>query len=83
MAGLLDKSAPKRISESIIYLKLKYPNYKWTRKEIAEYSGTTFESVARVISSLEKMGLLKRLGRDFLITDHEAVLSLSEKDFFD
>ncbi len=78
LAGLFDKTAHKRISESLVYLKLKHPNYVWTRKEIAEYAGTTFETVARVMTQLEKQNLIKKEGRDFSIINHEQLLSLDE-----
>ena len=78
MAGLLDKTAHKRITESLVFLKLKYPEYVWTRKEIAEYSGSTFETVTRVMTILEKKNLIKKSGRDFKVLDHEKLLSLQE-----
>jgi CRP-like cAMP-binding protein len=39
MSDLSDKSVNVRIAEALIYLKNKYPNQVWTRKEIAEYTG--------------------------------------------
>jgi CRP-like cAMP-binding protein len=80
IAGLLDKTAHKRISESLVFLKLKHPYYVWTRKEIAEYSGSTFETVTRLMSILEKKNLIEKQGRDFQILDHEKLLSLNEQD---
>ena len=80
MAGLLDKTAHKRISESLVYLKLKHPDYTWTRKEIGEYSGSTFETVARVMTILEKRNLIEKQGRDFKIIDPDKLLSLKEED---
>lgn len=82
MAGLLDKTAPKRISESLVYLKLKHPDYVWTRKEIAEYSGSTLETVARVMTILEKKSLIKKNGRDFEVQDFEKLLSLDESELY-
>ena len=75
MSGLFDKSANRRITESLVYLKLKYPKYVWTRKEIAEYSGSTYETVARVMTQLEKDRLIEKVGRDFNILDPEQLLS--------
>lgn len=80
MAGLLDKTAHKRISESLVYLKLKHPNYVWTRKEIGEYSGSSFETVARVMTILENKGHIEKQGRDFKILDHEKLLALTEEE---
>lgn len=78
IAGLQDKTAPRRIVEALVYLKLKFPDHVWTRKEIAEYSGSTFETVARVMSSLEKQSLIKKDGRDFIIPDPEMLLDSIE-----
>jgi len=75
LSGLQDKTAPKRISETLIYLKLKHPKQVWTRKEIAEYSGSTFETVARVMSHLEKIGAIKIQGRDFDIMSKDLLLN--------
>lgn len=77
LSSLQDKSANKRVSESMIYLKMKYPGHVWTRKEIAEYSGTTFETVTRVMGDLEKRGLIEKIGRDFKILDEQLVLNIS------
>ncbi|MCR9204427.1 MAG: Crp/Fnr family transcriptional regulator [Halobacteriovoraceae bacterium] len=81
MAGLVDKTANKRIAESLVYLKLKHPEYVWTRKEIGEYSGSTFETVTRVMSLLEKNSLIEKQGRDFKILDPEKLLLFPDGDF--
>lgn len=81
IAGLKDKTAISRISEALVFLKLKHPNYPWTRKEIAEYSGTTVESVARAMTQLTEMGLLEKEGRDFHIVDQNKMIEyISEQD---
>ncbi len=74
LAGLQDKTAPQRIAESLIYFKLKYPDHTWTRKEIAEFSGSTFESVTRVMTKLSDRGLIAKEGRDYSINDHQKLL---------
>ena len=80
MAGLLDKTAHKRITESLVFLKLKHPDYVWTRREIGEYSGSTLETVARVMTILEKKNLIEKCGRDFKILDTNKLLKLQEDD---
>lgn len=77
IAGLFDKSATRRIIESLIYLKHKYPEKTWTRKEVADFSASTLESVTRVMTSIDEKGLIKKIGRDFEITDLDALLTLS------
>ena len=75
MAGLQDKTTNQRIAESMLFLKLKYPEKTWTRKEIGEYSGSSFESVTRFMSLCESEGIIKKLGRDFEILDQEKLLN--------
>ncbi len=74
LSGHHDKSANRRIIESLIFLKLKHPNYIWTRKEIAEFAGSTFESVVRVMSSLQEEGHISKKGRDFDINDLDRLM---------
>ena len=75
LAGLQDKSAPRRICESLLYLKIKGDGQIWTRKQIAEYSGTTTETVARVMTKLEKLSIIQKVKRDYQIIDQEKLLS--------
>ena len=74
MSGRHDKSAGGRIIESIVFLKLHYPEQIWTRKQIADYSGSTFETVTRVINKLEKDGEITKNGRDFTINSPDQLL---------
>lgn len=74
LSGLKDKSAPRRIAEALVFLKLKYPDHIWTRKEVAEFSSSTFESVARTMTKLNDLGLISKEGRDFILNDAQAVL---------
>ena len=81
LSGALDKSANRRISESLIYLKLKYPERVWTRKEIADFSGSTFETVTRVMSLLSEFGLIIKSGRDYSIPEIEKLLEYISLNF--
>lgn len=78
LAGQQDKSANQRIAESLIFLKYKYPDVVWTRKEIGEYSCSSHESVARFMTKYESLGLIKKIGRDFEILDKNKLLKLDE-----
>lgn len=75
LSGLQDKSADRRIAESLVYMKLKYPEQVWTRKEVAEYSCTTYETVTRLMSKAEEEGVIKKVGRDFEILDIQRLLN--------
>lgn len=78
LAGLQDKTAQQRISQALIFLKTKYPKQTWTRKEIAKYAGSTFETVTRVMTSLEADGLIRKVGRDFEIVQYDELLFQSQ-----
>ena len=74
MSGHQDKTAAGRIIESIVFLKLKYPTQVWTRKLIADFSGSTIETVTRVLNKLEKTKDITKQGRDFSIIDPSNLL---------
>lgn len=78
LAGQQDKSTNQRIAESLIFLKFKYPDVVWTRKEIGEYSCSSHESVARFMTKYEELGFIKKLGRDFEILNKEKLLNLEK-----
>lgn len=80
LAGLQDKSTYQRIAESLVFLKFKYPEMIWTRKEIGEYSCSSHESVARFMSEYEKLGIIEKIGRDFKILNKEKLLGLDHKN---
>lgn len=80
LAGLQDKTATSRIIESLVFLKLKHPDHTWTRKEIAEYSGTTFETVVRVMTQLTDEGLIEKIGRNFTIQDPDLLLQRAKEE---
>ena len=76
LAGLHDKTTNTRIAESLVFMKLKYPERTWTRKEIAEYSCTSAESVARLMTKLQEQEIIKKEGRDFHILNQEKLIHL-------
>ncbi|PJG86606.1 Crp/Fnr family transcriptional regulator [Conservatibacter flavescens] len=49
-----------RVMESITHLTQYYPNYPWTYREIAEYSGCETETAIRISKELKKQGFLKQ-----------------------
>lgn len=75
LAAMSDKTAKERISQALVFLKLRQPEYIWTRKEISDFSGTTIETVARVMTDLDKQGIIKKSQRDFSIEDQDALLA--------
>jgi CRP-like cAMP-binding protein len=69
----VEKEVPSRVAEALIYLKSNYPNHQFTRKEIAEWAGTTTESVIRTLSHFEDEGLIEQAGRHIAISNARAL----------
>jgi CRP-like cAMP-binding protein len=65
----VDKDVYARVAEALVFLKANYPNHTFTRKEIAEWAGTTTESVIRTLSQFEDDGLIAQTGRQIQIRD--------------
>lgn len=49
----------ERIASTIHYLTHHYPDYHWTHREIAEFSGCETETAIRVSRELKKQGIIK------------------------
>lgn len=63
------KDVASRVAEALVYLKANYPDHNFTRREIAEWAGTTTESVIRTLSQFEDEGLILQNGRQITIQD--------------
>ncbi|EPZ51030.1 cyclic nucleotide-binding domain protein [Bacteriovorax sp. BAL6_X] len=81
LARMADKSAKARIVEALVYLKLKHPEHHWTRKEVADFAVSTFESVTRILKELELAGLITKSGRSIEIIDEQKLLKYSIENY--
>jgi CRP-like cAMP-binding protein len=54
----MDKDASERIAEALIFLQDHFQHQNWTRKEIAEWAGTTPETVIRTLAQFEQEGFV-------------------------
>src|SRR5690606_7363785 len=72
------KKVSSRIIEGILFLKLKYPGHQWTRREIGEFCGAQTETVTRVLTKLENLGLIIKEGREILVPDQENLLAYAD-----
>lgn len=75
--GLTDKNAGERIAESLLFLKDNFPEQIWTRKEIAEWAGTTPETVMRTLSEFEETGLIEQTGRIIKLKNKSALIEMA------
>ncbi|MEP2024509.1 MAG: Crp/Fnr family transcriptional regulator [Reichenbachiella sp.] len=79
----------EKVIDAILYIHRKfgqldkYLNIQLSRKEIADFAGTTDEQVIRVISALKKENLLRASGKKLGIVDIELLQKeISEHNFF-
>lgn len=73
----MDKEASERIAEALLFLDLHFNNLDWTRKEIAEWAGTTPETVIRTLSVFEKEGWIEQNHRLIQIKDRKSLQNKS------
>jgi len=68
----MDKGASERIAEALLFLQDHFSHQNWTRREIAQWAGTTPETVIRTLSQFEKEGLIDQTdGRSIRILSKE------------
>lgn len=77
LCGLTDKNAAERIAESVLFLRDNFPEQTWTRKEIAEWAGTTPETVMRTLADFEEKGYIEQKGRRIVIKDKQTLLEIA------
>lgn len=71
----MDKGAAERVAEALVFLHEHFQNQTWTRREIAEWAGTTPETVMRTLAQFEKEGLIDQSGRQIQITNKNLLKS--------
>lgn len=70
----IDKGAPSRVAEALLFLNEKFSTSSWTRKEIAEWAGTTTETVIRTLAQLEKEGIISQNYKNFNILSEKKLI---------
>lgn len=76
---LANSNVTARIIQALAFIKTRYPEHKWTRKEIGEYCGAKTETVSRVLGKLEKEGLIIKEGRSILVPSIEKLYDKAEE----
>lgn len=76
LANMANLKVRSRIIDTLIYLLNRYPDYHWTRREIAEFCGCEPETAIRICRALEKDGLISGIGRQLKIIDQESLTAL-------
>ena len=76
---LAQMSVRERVIDTLLYMDAKFGssnqllNITLSRKDYADYSGTTEEQVIRIVSALKKEGVVKATGRKLGIINHKAL----------
>ncbi len=77
--GQMDKGASERIAEALLFLQDHFTHQSWTRREIAQWAGTTPETVIRTLAQFEKDGLIDQTdGRNIRILSKDGLKRKSE-----
>lgn len=69
----IDKEAGQRVAEALLFLFDHFQQQDWTRREIAEWAGTTPETVMRTLAQFEKSGWIQQDGRQIQLIDREKI----------
>ncbi len=79
----------EKVIDALLYINRKFGqtnhilNVQLSRKEIADFAGTTEEQVIRIISSLKKEGIIKNIGKKIGIPNIEKLKKeIDEHHFF-
>jgi CRP-like cAMP-binding protein len=64
----------------VLYLREVFPEHQWTRREIAEFCGSSTPTVIRTLAKFEAEGILRQHGRKIEIVRREALLELAAID---
>lgn len=78
----MDKEASERIAEALVFLHENFSHLNWTRREIAEWAGTSPETVIRTLAQFEKDGYIDQSeGRVVKILDRDSLMNQFELKF--
>lgn len=76
LASMANLKVRSRIIDTLVYLLNRYPDYHWTRREIAEFCGCEPETAIRICRALERDGLITSIGRQLKIADRKSLMNL-------
>lgn len=78
----MDKDASERIAEALIFLQEHFTHQNWTRKEIAEWAGTTPETVIRTLAQFEKDGYIDQSqGREIKLINKQKLIEKLQRSY--
>ena len=78
--SLSEKDVTARVAEAVLYLQEIHPNHQWTRREIAEFCGSTTPTVIRTLARFEQDGVIAQSGRKIEVRDRQRLVDLAAVD---
>jgi len=69
-----DLSAAERVAEALLIFQDRSKDHAWKRKEIADWAGTTEETVIRTLGQLKSEGIIDTDGRKIVVLDRKLLL---------
>lgn len=75
---IMEKQVLARTAQALVYLKDLYPEYNWTRREIASFCASTASSVIKAMAELEQKGLITQKGRTIEILERQKLIGLTD-----
>lgn len=76
--GQVEHSAQARVAEALLFFDDHFKQSHWTRKEIAQWAGTTPETVMRTLSQFEQEGAVTTQGKLILIKNKNFLIQKSK-----
>lgn len=74
LCSATSKDTAARVAETLLFLDAHFsPSKPWTRKDIADWAGTTPETVMRQLPHLEEQGLIASEGRRIKILNQQGL----------
>ncbi len=70
-------SARERVAEALLFLKDHHDEHRWSRKDIAEWAGTTPETVMRTLAEFEDAELIELKGRIIKVLNRNELLIIA------
>lgn len=80
LKSMAEADAQARVAAALVYLKDLHAHHVWTRKEIADFAGTTTETTIRSLGKLEEEGLIKQVGRPIEILKRASLIQKARFD---
>lgn len=74
LCNATDLKATERVAEALLLFQDRWTDRNWKRKELADWAGTTEETVIRTLSQLKDEGIMRQEGRKIIVTDRHRLL---------